>query len=85
VEHAKTDRGATAVTLLRMSLEYAIQAAAAQNDDCCAEILLEAGMNPSSRWAWDAAIQQGNEAICRLLVQYGGRSLFIRSHGQQEK
>jgi ankyrin repeat protein len=68
VEHAKKDR-ATAV-LIQHSFSYSVQALRNSHNDHC-EILLQAGMNPSSRWAWDCAIQAENAAVCRLLVNYG--------------
>jgi Ankyrin repeats (3 copies) len=70
VEHAK--RNYAGESLLRLSLEHAIQQHVATHDsiDGC-EILLEAGMNPRSRWVWNCAIQLGNQPVCQLLVQYG--------------
>jgi hypothetical protein len=69
VEHAKEDSNTAA--LIQESFKCAIKLAIY---DCC-EILLQAGMNPSSRWAWECVIQAGNgPAVCRfvrLLVQFG--------------
>jgi hypothetical protein len=72
------DRAAT-VAFMRASLEVAIQQSANSIDGC--QILLEAGMDPSPRhWVWDCAIQQRNEAVCRLLVQYGADPFAEQAH-----
>jgi hypothetical protein len=65
VEHAKTN--CAIAEFMRASLDYTITRAA--TSDC--EILLEAGMIPSSRRVWNRAIQTGNEVLCLLLGQNG--------------
>jgi hypothetical protein len=71
VKHARMDP-ATA-RFLRMSLKYTITQVARSGfcGEYCCKILLAAGMNPNSRWAWDVAINEGNEPVCRLLVEFG--------------